>query len=267
MNQAMSALLRREWDAFLMAVMFFTRVRVPARISARHHELDQAARYFPLVGLGIGAYAGAVTWAGCWLWPVPVAVILGLFASLWLTGAFHEDGLADMVDAFGGGYTRQRTLEIMKDSRLGTFGTVALLVALGLKVACLCALFPGVVGVWALLAAHGWSRAVSISILRQLPYAREDADAKVKPLAKRLGLRSWLWGMGTGCAGLVGMALWLRQPWLLLAVPLTLLLRQFLVWRFRVRLGGFTGDCLGAAQQLAELICYLTFLAVLRLAA
>jgi adenosylcobinamide-GDP ribazoletransferase len=261
----MSELLRREWDAFLLAVMFFTRVPVPARVGEQFGELDKAARYFPLVGLAIGAYAGGVTWCACWLWPVPVAVVFGIFASVWLTGAFHEDGLADMVDAFGGGSTRERTLEIMKDSRLGTFGTVALVLALGLKVGCLVAFFPGVAGVWALVAAHGWSRAVSISILRLLPYAREDeAGGKSKPLAQHLSTCSSLWVLVTGSAGLVGMVLWLRQPWLLVVVPLSWGLRQFLVWRFQVRLGGYTGDCLGAAQQLTELVCYMTFLAVLR---
>ncbi|CAN5911673.1 adenosylcobinamide-GDP ribazoletransferase [soil metagenome] len=263
----MRAFLHREWEAFLTGIMFFTRVRVPARIGHDAEMLNHAARHFPLVGLVVGTWGAFCTGVAGLLFPPPVAVLLGMFATLWMTGAFHEDGLADMVDAFGGGYTRASTLEIMKDSRLGTFGTVALFLVLGLKWSCLSSLTDPLLLLGGICAAHGWSRAVSISLVESLEYARDDADSKSKPLATKLGRSGLLWALLCGVAPLVILVCLSRLPALFLVVPLTLAVRQFLSWRFRVRLGGYTGDCLGATQQISEGICYLTFLAVWRFAA
>jgi adenosylcobinamide-GDP ribazoletransferase len=262
----MSAFFKHEWEAFLTGVMFFTRVRVPAGIGGNPVMLNQSSRYFPLVGLMVGAWGAAWTGAAGLIFPPQVSVLLGMFATLWMTGAFHEDGLADMIDAFGGGYTRERTMEIMKDSRLGTFGTVALFLALGLKWACLSSFSGSLLLLGGLCAAHAWSRAVAISLLETLEYAREDTDSKSKPLATQLGKWSLLWAVITGLVPLVSLAWLVHRPLLLLAVPVTLLARQFLSWRFRVRLGGYTGDCLGATQQVCEGLCYLVFLAVSRAA-
>lgn len=258
----MIAWLEREWEAFLTGVMFFTRVRVPRRIGQDPAMLNHAARYFPLVGLMVGIWAAICTGVAGLLFPPAVAVLLGMLATLWMTGAFHEDGLADMLDAFGGGYTRARTLEIMKDSRIGTFGTVALFVALGMKWASLASLTNTWLLLGGLVAAHTWSRALAISLVETMSYARDEADSKSKPLATRLGKPGLCWALACGIAPMFILALQLHLPWLLLAIPLTLATRQFLAWRFRVRLGGYTGDCLGATQQIAEVLCYLTFLGV-----
>ncbi len=255
--------LAHEWDVFLTAVMFFTRVRVPSRIGHGAAMLNEASRYFPLVGLMVAGWGAVVTVAALGLWPATVAVMVGMLATLWMTGAFHEDGLADMVDAFGGAYTRPRTLEIMKDSRLGTFGTVALFLALGLKWASLTTMPDTMLLVGALLAGHTWSRAVSISLLATMQYAREDADAKSKPLATELGGWPLIVALACGIVPLLGFTWYAQQPFLLLALPVTLAARQFLAWRFHVRLGGYTGDCLGATQQICEGLCYLVFCAVL----
>lgn len=260
----MSTGLRHEWDAFLTAVMFFTRIRVPQRIGQDPAMLNQAARHFPLVGLLVGLWGAGTTALAAMLFPQLVAVLIGMLATLWLTGAFHEDGLADMLDAFGGGYTRQRTLEIMKDSRLGTFGTVALFLALGMKWACLSSMTPSWLMLGGLVAAHTWSRAVAISLVETLEYAREDADSKSKPLATQLGSKGLRWALVCGVFPLLGLAIYLGSFGVLFVIPLTLAARQYLAWRFQVRLGGYTGDCLGATQQIAELLCYLTFLAVSR---
>lgn len=262
--QRMKKRLQQEWDAFLTAVMFFTRIRVPSRIGHSPEMLNHASRHFPLVGFLVGAVGALCTWSALQLYPLTIAALIGMLATLWMTGAFHEDGLADMLDAFGGGYTRARTLEIMKDSRLGTFGTVALCLALGLKWTCLVSMKQPWMLFGGLCAAHAWSRAVAISVVESLDYAREDADSKSKPLATSLGKAGLTWAAITGMAPLLLLAYQLRSPFLLLAVPITLAARQFLIWRFRVRLGGYTGDCLGATQQIAEGLCYLVFIAVER---
>ena len=254
--------LQHQWDAFLTGMMFFTRVRVPQRIGQDPTMLNHAARHFPLVGLLVGLWATICTGLAGLVFPPPIAILLGMLATLWMTGAFHEDGLADMLDAFGGGYTRARTLEIMKDSRLGTFGTVALFLALGMKWACLTSLSHPWLLLGGLVAAHAWSRAVAISLVETMEYASEDLTSKSKPLATHLGKRGLCWALICGLAPLLGLAYWLKLPWLLAALPITFAAREFLAWRFRVRLGGYTGDCLGATQQIAEVLCYLTFVAV-----
>jgi adenosylcobinamide-GDP ribazoletransferase len=256
--------IRYEWDALLTGVMFFTRIRVPKRIGVDPQMLNVAARYFPLIGLFVGGCGALATGAAAVIFPIQVAVLLGMLTTLWMTGAFHEDGLADMVDAFGGGYTRERTMEIMKDSRLGTFGSVALFFVLGLKWASLSGMHEITSLLIGIVVAHGWSRAVSISLVETLEYAREDADSKSKPLATRLGKRGLCFALSSGLLPMIAFSLWMQQPWILLAVPVTWLARQYLAWRFRVRLGGYTGDCLGATQQVSEVLCYLVWLAVFR---
>ncbi|TMS56732.1 adenosylcobinamide-GDP ribazoletransferase [Imbroritus primus] len=230
----------------LTALAYFTRIPVPRWVGYEAHYLNAAARYFPLIGLLVGAVAAGAYWLALHLWTPPIAVLLSMAATLLLTGAFHEDGLADSMDAFGGGYTREDTLRIMHDSRIGTFGTVALLVVLALKWQALVAL-PPPLAVVAMVAAHGTSRLFAIAYLRTLPYVRPEG--KAKPVASELH------GVALAMAVVCGGAPLLGLPWpLALAIPLALLPLWFWLGRyFRRRLGGYTGDCLGMAQQLAEL--------------
>ncbi|GAB3626358.1 Adenosylcobinamide-GDP ribazoletransferase [Pandoraea terrae] len=246
---------REELRYFLTALGYFTRVPIPAWVGHAPEQLNAATRYFPLVGVGVGACVAALTASSGHLWPPGVAIALGMAASLLLTGAFHEDGLADSVDAFGGGMTRERTLDIMHDSRIGTFGAAALILALLLKWATLASVQArygwagfGVVTI----GAHAASRAAAISLMRTLDYVR--AQGKAKPVAQRLGAGSLLFGVLCSVP-------WLFWPdWRagLTAVAVLILLRSGLVRYFDRRLGGYTGDCLGFAQQLAELSIYLT---------
>ncbi|MGN4075305.1 adenosylcobinamide-GDP ribazoletransferase, partial [Burkholderia gladioli] len=124
---------RAECRYFFVALGYFSRVPVPRRIGYAAGDLGRAARYFPLVGVCVGALAAGVYLLAARIWPPGVAVLLSMAASLVATGAFHEDGLADSCDGFGGGYTREDVLRIMRDSRIGSFGAVALVLALALK--------------------------------------------------------------------------------------------------------------------------------------
>jgi len=181
-------------------------------------------------------------------------------ASLLVTGAFHEDGLADCVDAFGGAYTRENVLRIMHDSRIGAFGAIALVIALALKWQTLAAL-PPMRAAGLMIGAHAASRAFAISYLATLDYVR--AEGKAKPVAQRLSAPALL------CAALFGLPwlLWPNGPaladWRFAAVTLLVLVAlRFAMGRYFVRrLGGYTGDCLGFAQQVFELSIYLMGLA------
>jgi adenosylcobinamide-GDP ribazoletransferase len=253
-------MIRHELRLVGVALQFLTRVPVPVGFDPQW--LNQSARHFPLVGALVGSFGAAVLCAAGWLFPPAVAVGLSMAATVWLTGAFHEDGLADTCDALGGSVSRERALEIMKDSRIGTYGALALLLVLGLKAATLVALPPA----WAmagLVLAHTVSRAAAVALIRFLPYAGDVSQAKAKPLAERIS-RVGLW-VACGWAMVVGLALVGWQPawWpMVLAAGAVAIAGAWgcACWFMR-RLGGITGDALGATQQLTELLVLLGWLA------
>jgi adenosylcobinamide-GDP ribazoletransferase len=257
--------MTHELRLFFIALQFLTRVPVPRWVGWRDEWLHDSARHFAAVGLCVGAVCAAVHALASMLWPPAVAVGLAIAAGLLLTGAFHEDGFADVCDGLGGAVSRERALLIMKDSRIGAYGAIGIVVMLGLKAAALTSLPAAWVGA-ALLLAHCASRAASVSLIRWLPYAGDVEHAKAKPLAQRLSTAglwvSWAWVLA------LAMALVAWRPASALAVAgallLALLCAAWCARWFRQRLGGYTGDCLGATQQLCELVIYLGLLALLR---
>jgi adenosylcobinamide-GDP ribazoletransferase len=248
---------RRELEAFLGAVRFFTRLPVPGWVGHSAAGLNASARYFPAVGLIVGGIGALVFLLALRLWPPPLALLMSMGATIYLTGAFHEDGLADAADGMGGGWTKEDVLRIMKDSRTGSYGVVALaMVLLGKFVALTqmpVAWVPAV-----LVAGHAWSRFCSTALIATLDYVREDALSKAKPLATRLSP-----GALAIAASFAASALWacnflVGSPLLLvLAVALSLLVTLWLARKMVRRLGGYTGDLLGAVQQVSELAFYL----------
>jgi adenosylcobinamide-GDP ribazoletransferase len=247
--------IRRELEYFFAALRFFTRLPVPAWVGHSSEQLNHAARYFPLVGIIVGAIGAAITLAAMQLWPMPLGVLLGMAATLLATGAFHEDGLADTIDGFGGGWTREQVLAIMKDSRIGSYGAIGIGLALLAKFEALSAL-PAATLFAALVAGHAASRFASTTLIFFLDYARDDASAKSKPLATRMGKGEF------AAASLFGLAPCLLLPATQAAVALALvaLVAVLAARHFVKRIGGYTGDCLGAVQQLAELAFYLGLL-------
>lgn len=259
-----------ELRLFFVALQFLTKLPSPRWVGFEPEWLNQSARHFPAVGLLVGAVAALVLALGDVLFPPAVAVGLSMAATLLLTGAFHEDGWADTCDALGGGASvgRERALLIMKDSRIGTYGAVGLLLMLGLKAATLVAL-PLALAVPALLFAHTASRAAAVALIRWLPYAGDIEHAKAKPLAQRIagaGLVVALGWLLLLCIALVWAAQRWDEPAVLPAVALGLLVvAAAAAWCarwFRQRLGGYTGDTLGATQQLTELLALLAWLGV-----
>lgn len=252
-------LLRREAESFFAALRFFTRLPVPAWVGHSAEQLNQAARYFPLVGLIVGALGAGVTLAAAQVWPAAIAVLLGMAATLLVTGAFHEDGLADTIDGMGGGWTKEQVLAIMKDSRIGSYGALGIALALLTKFVALAELFAvSLAPTFAalLIAGHGASRLASTTLIYFLDYARDDDTAKSKPLATRMS------GGELAIAALCGLApcLWLPPAQAAVALGLVALVTLLAARYFVRRIGGYTGDCLGATQQLAELAFYLGML-------
>jgi adenosylcobinamide-GDP ribazoletransferase len=258
--------LAHELRLFLIALQFLTRVPIPAAVGFRPEWLQQCLRHFPAVGLVVGGVGAGVLWALAHVFPAGLSVALAMVATLVLTGAFHEDGLADTFDALGGSVPRERALEIMKDSRLGTYGTVALVAVLAVKGLALhgLAVRDFVAALAALPLAHALSRVVPVLLLGWLRYAGDAEHAKAKPLALQADgaatLMAAVWtllSLAVGAAGGLGATPLLLA--VLAAAGVALAMRAWL----SARLGGFTGDTLGAAQQLAEVAVYLVLLAAL----
>lgn len=248
-----------QWQLFLIALGFFTRIPVPPSPLYEQGGLQQASRYYGLVGLLVGGVSAAVYWLASWLWPESVAILLAMATGMLITGGFHEDGLADSWDGFGGGWSPEQKMAIMKDSRLGTYGALALVMALLLKyqlLVSLAAITPSLMVV-SLLVAHCLSRVVSVSLIFDQPYVRDTDSSKVKPMTREQSLTELVILLMSTL-----LCLWLLPLFLCGVLVLTLLcLRWGLVLWFKQQLGGYTGDTLGAVQQIAELGCYLVLLA------
>jgi adenosylcobinamide-GDP ribazoletransferase len=245
--------LSGEWRSLTAAVGYFTRLPAPVNGAG----LADAITYFPLVGWLVGGAAAATWWVAARFWPPSIAAGLCLVVPILLTGAMHEDGWSDFCDGFGGGFTRDKTLTIMKDSHAGAFGVVGLVLLLGLKWQALAAL-PTMLVPAVLLAAHSASRAAAATMMATDDYARPEGDtSKARPLVTRLRGGRLLFVVITGV--LPTLILPPRFAW---SLGVILVLRLALGRWIRRRLGGYTGDCLGAIEQVAELGVYLTCVAL-----
>jgi len=237
--------------------MFYTRIPVPATLEYSPERLNRATRYFPFIGWLVGGVGAGVFYGLEQIFPIQLSVFLSMLATIFLTGAFHEDGFADFCDGFGGGYTREKILTIMKDSRIGTYGSVGLVGMLGTKFLALQSM-PAHIIPLALISAHAFSRLMPVLVIFTSWYSRDDESSKSKPIGKK----------GTNSDLIVALFLALIPaaflPWQLMAVALPLAL--LVTFRFKKyierKIGGYTGDCLGALQQIIEVLFYLCLVGV-----
>lgn len=245
-----------------LALMFFTQVPVPKNIPYSEERMNKANRYFSLIGLFIGSAVVAVYFLIQPFWSTEIVVILVMIFSAILTGAFHEDGLADMADGMGGGYTTEKRLTIMKDSRLGTYGALTLVLAILLKYQLLVALANNGLFPFAVLVSYGLSRAVAASLIVNTPYVTDLDASKSKPLASKQSIFDIALLFCIACIPVIFTDHYVNESLFLLAsLAITLLIFRTAFRRWLLtRLNGFTGDCLGGAQQISELIIYLVLL-------
>jgi adenosylcobinamide-GDP ribazoletransferase len=255
------ACIKQELQLFFTAVQFFTRLPIPRWVGFQPEWLQHAARYFPLAGLVVALPCCVVYLLSSFLFPLPVAVVLSTVTGVYVTGAFHEDGFADSCDGLGGGQSTERVLEIMKDSRIGTYGAVGMGLMLALKCLAL-AYLPSRQIMAALLLAHPCSRLAAASLIRRLDYVRVQ-NSKAKPIASNMTAREF----GIACSsclipvlGLVWVG-WLGWPVIVIALLSAGLISFWMAKKLVHRIGGYTGDALGAVQQLSELAIYLAILA------
>lgn len=267
----------RSLREYLLAVQFFTRIPLPTRVANwvgfTQELLGASAAHLPGVGILVGLLAATVLAAILILaaatpYTPVVAAGLSTAATVILTGAFHEDGLADVADGLGGGRDKEHALQIMKDSRVGAFGAIALVLALMLKIGLIASLstwgweFAGT----ALIAGHVFSRAGALVPIKLLPYLSAESVSKSKPLAQAISAGALATAAAWVCiaAGSLAAIGQLRAVDLTACVTASAVATASMVSLFRGRLQGITGDCLGATQQVCELACYLSLLFVHR---
>ncbi len=240
--------MRHELELLICAFQFLTRLPTPALPQFEPAWISRSAKYFPLVGQLVGAISGVVMLLAAKLWPLPVAAALAVVVAILITGAFHEDGLADTADGLGGGHDVATRLAIMKDSRIGTYGALALGLSLLVKIGAL-ATIPPEMAVGLLIFGHGAARFAAVIPMALLPYAGDPAQAKARAATERV--------LGEDVAVAAVLMLW--PLFFVSAVPVVagavcgILLAKVLALTARRLVGGQTGDILGAIEQLFEL--------------
>lgn len=233
---------------FLLALSFYTRLPCPQSLDTK--KLPQASVYLPAIGWLVGGLSASAFYLAELLWPQTTAAIIAIIIGILITGAFHEDGFADVCDGFGGGYGRQSILDIMKDPQVGTYGAVGLLLMLSLKISLLGDM-PAAEAPKVLLAGHCISRLTPLLLMRNYSYARTE-NSKGGAAAYRPAIGDLMFASGSA---LLPFAL---LPAACLAAIVPVLITALLLGRyFNRHIGGYTGDCLGASQQITETVFYL----------
>lgn len=272
--------IRDQLNLFWLALGFFSRIPMPKSVDYSAQKLNQSSRYFMLVGWLLGAIVASVYLITATILSVQISIWVAMIASLFLTGCFHEDGLADMADGFGGGFTTARKLEIMKDSRLGTYGVTSLVMILLGKFLLLNELFKQIilqtdmqihaftpVNISAeltlasiIMLAYALSRGVAASFIYDMLYVADETSSKSKPLANKQNKQDLFILFTTALP-----VLWIVGFINLLCLLVFLSIFRVLFKRYLLKhIGGYTGDCLGAAQQLSEIGIYISLLVLIQ---
>ena len=248
----MKQIIQLNWQYFLTAVMFFTRVPIKLNGFEEAH-LNKSTRYFTLVGILVGMVGAATFWLSDILLPQEIAILVSMAATVLFTGAFHEDGLADAIDGLGGGWTREQVLTIMVDSRIGSYGAIGLVLVLLTKYQSLSyqssAFIPA-----SIIAAHALSRLCAVLVMFTQGYVK--AEGKAKPLATQLSIPELMLATFFGLLPMM----FLEMKFLVALLPVIIVWGWFSL-KIKSRIGGYTGDCLGAMQQLTEVTFYVGLLA------
>lgn len=251
-------MFRQQINRFFNALTFYSRIPGPNWVDYSGEQLNRASGYFPFIGYLLAAWCYGIYLLCAQVLPHDVSILISMICGILFTGAFHEDGFADLCDGFGGGYTQADILRIMKDSRLGTYGVCGLLLILLLKWQALSALpahwlFTG------LLIAHGLSRAWAISLIMVMPYVQEDEVSKAKPIAKQWYKQDMIMAWCFALAPLILLPIWVAIGLLTIGFFIFILTRRW----YQQRLQGYTGDALGASQQVHEVVIYVFLLGAL----
>ncbi|MEM9144149.1 MAG: adenosylcobinamide-GDP ribazoletransferase [Bacteroidota bacterium] len=251
--------MKEELKIFLTAVMFYTRIPCPSWVGHSPEYINKSLRYFPVIGWIVGALSGLGLVLGHWLVGPWFAAFFCIALSVGLTGAFHEDGFADVCDGFGGGWAKAQILTIMKDSRVGTYAVVGLILLILLKGSLLVKVsgqYDVIQLLLVVINGHTLSRAMAATVIFTHQYVREDELSKARPVAQSYSTTHVVFVLLFGLLPTVAIT-WLTGQWWWCFVPVPLyLVKMYLSHFFHKKIGGYTGDCLGATQQVVEVAYY-----------
>lgn len=245
--------MKKEIQIFLTAIMFFTRIPCPKWVDHSPEFLQKSAKYFSLVGIIVGSIGAIVFYGFSFLFSTEISLLLSMLSTIYVTGAFHEDGFADVCDGFGGGWTKEKILLIMKDSRLGTYGVSGLILILAIKFSALREIPIHLIPL-TIIAGHCVSRFIATTLIYTHPYVRDTDDSKAKPAAKSITINMVIVSAIFGLAPLF----FFKTPLIFLTIIPCYLAKVYLGAKFKKWIGGQTGDCAGAVQQLCEVVFYLS---------
>jgi len=253
--------MKKQIHYFLTAVLFFTRIPCPKWVDHSAEALNKSSRFFPLVGMLVGSIAALVYYGCTFIFSPEISLVLSMISSVWTTGAFHEDGFADTCDGFGGGWTKEKILTIMKDSRLGTFGVIGLLSILSLKFLSLQALSSQINIPIVLISGHAVSRFIATVLLYTHEYVRDIDTSKIKPTTKQMSTTSLII---SAFFGILPLFLF-QNPFVFLSIIPLVIVYAYMGHFFNKWIGGQTGDCAGALQQVAEVVFYISLIVIWKL--
>ena len=247
------------WQNIWAALIFFTRLPFWRIYQPPKESYKAVVEYWPIVGWLTGCSMAAVIYFGSMVMPQNLTIVLAILTRIMITGALHEDGLTDFVDGFGGGGTdRQRILDIMKDSKIGTYGMLGIIFYELLLFMCLSSM-PPTLAALTVFAADPYAKMIAGQIIQMMPYARTEEQSKAKNIYRRMNIRA---GISLAIQGLLPMGVFIyfthtAIEWnLIIFVPcIVMYVLYLMIWK---RLHGYTGDCCGALFLLIELSVYIT---------
>lgn len=244
-------IIQRQFQIFLVSLSIFTRIPVAQWANFSSTNIQKSLRFFPFMGYVVGGISASVFLLSHGYLSLSVSVVLSMIASVLLTGAFHEDGLADTCDGLGGAWTRDDALKIMKDSRIGVYGTIALVLVFLLKFTLLSSMSVVHIST-TLIVAHVVSRWMVLGYCRGSRYVQQADQRKMEAIAQGVSRQDYWIGslFGVSALALIG-------GWIVCGVVAVVWIGRIMLGRYiDQRLGGYTGDCCGAMQQVCELLFY-----------
>jgi adenosylcobinamide-GDP ribazoletransferase len=244
----------KQFNLFFHALQFYTRIPV-GKINFSEDDLTQSLRYFPLVGAIAGGIGGIIFWLSMFVFPQAISAIFALLAMVAATGALHEDGVADFFDAFGGGYTKERILAIMKDSHVGAYGVITLIFLFLIKFSCFYSIDARQLPI-VLIAAHASSRFMAVLLIKTSTYARPE-NSKSAHSRNPMLQTTFITAFALATIPLIFI------HWIVIIGVVIVYALIFIALKRYVekKIDGFTGDVLGTLQQFCEIAFYLCFLA------
>ena len=251
--------IRLPWrDRLFAAFIFFTRLPFWRIHQPRKEAYETVVELWPLTGWLTAGCMAATLYFGSFIVPTALAAMVAIIVRILITGALHEDGLADFIDGFGaGGTDRKRILDIMKDSHIGTYGVVGLVLYFMLLHQSLTILPPRITALM-ILAADPFFKMMTAQLIQMMPYARTAETAKGQVVYRKISIKAGLLLLIQGTLPAIGLWYFAGLPYLGIAMPALVFYLLYLLMHRRIN--GYTGDCCGAVFLLTELTFYLTYI-------